>query len=361
MRCVIFFCTILLSSCIIKNRPTTPKFIPFFNLRKVDTLSKRIHKQQWRISYRYGEACAVEEKQNSDKLEALISETLRAWIEPLRELNLPRPLADSFVYRRTDIGIGAEAPKDHGEDDLYVLFTCEDGLSSALVRFLSGPLVTIRRGTALTSRLKHDLTHELGHAFGLGDVYLIGWNKNIGGLKATAGKQPASIMSGHFRTDPPQPYVSEDDRRGMVWLYRHIHEGKDTKDCFFPDYVYEASPNPGCRPKHILIFEVKQRRSDLALQMMDEDPTIDINEQDDGGFTALHYAVMSEQEKVVEKLLAHKDIKPFLRDKQGRSALQLAREAKLARMIALLLQHPMTLAVEAKGKKITTWGELKKE
>lgn len=350
---VILFLTILLSGCIIKSKPAAPKFIPLFNLRTADTLSKRIHKPQWTISYSYGEACAAEEKQNSAKLEALISETLRIWIEPLRALNLPRPLTDRFVYRRTKA--------IRGNDDLYIIFTCEDGLSFARLRFLSGPLIGIQRGTALTPGLKYDLTHEIGHAFGLHDVYIIGWNKNMGGLKATAGKQPPSIMSMHFYTSPPQPYISEDDKRGLVWLYKHIHEGTDTKDCFFPDYVYEESPNPGCRPKHILIFEIKHRHSEYAIQMIDEDPTIDINKQDDGGFTALHYAVMYEQVKVVEKLLAHKDIKPFLRNKQGRSALQIAREAKLKRMIALLLQHPLTLPVEPRDKKIVKWGELKKE
>ena len=61
-------------------------------------------------------------------------------------------------------------------------------------------------------------------------------------------------------------------------------------------------------------------------RMLDEDPTLDVNAQDDSGFTALHYAVASEQEEIVEHLLAERDIKPFLRDKQKRSALQIARK-----------------------------------
>ncbi len=107
-QCVIFFLVIMLSSCIIKSELAAPKFVLSFNLRAVETLSKRIHQPQWMISYRYGEACTVGEKQNSAELEALISETLRVWIEPLRELNLPRPLTDRFVYRRTDIERGEE-------------------------------------------------------------------------------------------------------------------------------------------------------------------------------------------------------------------------------------------------------------
>ena len=40
--------------------------------------------------------------------------------------------------------------------------------------------------------------------------------------------------------------------------------------------------------------------------------------------TALHYAVMYEKEEVVKALLAHKDIKPSLKDKQGRTPLDIA-------------------------------------
>ena len=76
--------------------------------------------------------------------------------------------------------------------------------------------------------------------------------------------------------------------------------------------------------------------------------------------TALHYAVMLELDKVVKELLAHKDIIPYLRNKQEHSALRLARDNKLDRMITLLLRHPLTLPVNPKGKLTTSWGALKK-
>ena len=50
---------------------------------------------------------------------------------------------------------------------------------------------------------------------------------------------------------------------------------------------------------------------------------------------------------------------PFLRDNEGRSALAIARQAKLKDMITLLLDHPLTLPVHPKGKLTTTWGHLK--
>ena len=94
--------------------------------------------------------------------------------------------------------------------------------------------------------------------------------------------------------------------------------------------------------------------------MLDEDTNLDVNAQDDSGLTALHYAVMSEASEVVDYLLVQRGIKPFLRDKQGRSALAIAREAKLNDIIAVLLDHPLTLPVNPKGKLATSWGALKK-
>ena len=99
----------------------------------------------------------------------------------------------------------------------------------------------------------------------------------------------------------------------------------------------------------------------MGTHIMDEDRTIDINAQDAEGLTALHYAVVYGFEELVAKLIAHKDIVPFLRDNEGRSALQIARENKLDRMITLLLEHPLTLPVHPKGKLTTTWGHLKKQ
>ena len=94
-------------------------------------------------------------------------------------------------------------------------------------------------------------------------------------------------------------------------------------DCFFSDYVFEEDPR-GCVPRYPLIFEVKHGLPKYVLQLLEEDPQIDVNTQDDAAMTALHYAVMYEKEEVVKTLLAHKDIKPFLKDEQGRTPLDIA-------------------------------------
>ena len=192
--------------------------------------------------------------------------------------------------------------------------------------------------TALLCIESYSLAHELGHAFGLADTYVIraeGKPISTGGITRTVGKQPASIMSSSKSFAKSDVVLSEDDRRGIVWLYKAKHEGLATEDCFFPDYVYEHEPS-GCRPKYPLIFEAKHGLSLFAIRMLDEDPNIDVNAENAGGITALHYAVMYEKTDLVKRLLEHQDIKPFLRDKQGRSALDIARSNNLREIIALL-------------------------
>ena len=224
------------------------------------------------------------------------------------------------------------------------------------------------------------LVHEMGHVFGLQDTYLLHRDKgkglDTGGLDRTRGAQPASVMSLNIplftlevRADAELHGLfplGVDDINGIVWLYKHIYEGQPLKDCFFPDYEFEEFP-VGCCPKYPLIFELKygstlnNAKEKYALRIIEEDEGLDVNPQDADGMTALHYAVMQESTKVVRQLLAHKDIIPYLRNKQGHSALQIARENKLDFMIKLLLRHPLTLPVNPKGKLAMTWGHLKKQ
>ena len=182
------------------------------------------------------------------------------------------------------------------------------------------------------------------------------WGNNItgtddfpistGGLKKTIGTQPPSIMSNQMNVADGMTKLGEDDKRGIIWLYKYFFDGLADDcflpdgsrrfhlqqcpynflaidDCFFSDYVFEEYP-PGCVPKYPLIFEVKHGWPEYVLQLLEEDPQIDVNTQDDAAMTALHYAVMYEKEEVVKTLLAHKDIKPFLKDEQGRTPLDIA-------------------------------------
>ena len=335
---------------------------------KQNLLILKVDKPQWKIGYRFAADCPDDFRQKEDELKAAMTTALRLWLKPLHALELAHPITDDFLYLRQDDFHGDRDKAALRGLDARVTFECRIAGSVCWVATVSPPDVYIRCGTDIDNQFEFfvfTLIHELGHAVGLEDTYMgtprqeaLGW-KNNGGLEATVGTQPASIMNGR-PGDNQTLRITEDDKRGIVWLYKHFYEGLPIEDCFFPDYVLEEEPR-GCIPKYPLIFELKHGRPKYALRMLNEDPKLDVNAQDDKGFTALHYAVMQEGYGVVDRLLAKRGIKPFLRDKQGRSALAIARASKLKDIITLLLDHPLTLPVNAKGKLATTWGQLKKQ
>ncbi len=345
-------------------------------------LLDKVHAPHWNIVYAYGDDCPPEARNNDAALTAAISKALRTWLQPLHGYTA-KPIVNDFRYQPTADDAGARVAAD-----LWIFFHCEHRNSTAHTGGNS-PGIHLRSGTKVVQHFMDSLVHETGHVFGLSDTY-IPWadrhkpGLSKGGLVLTRGTQPASVMSLHVpyfgveAVNDPVPldgidFIGVDDINGILWLYKHVHEGLPLEDCFFRDYELEEEPL-GCRPKYPLIFEIKQvgeypllfkgtKQSDgvWARNIMDEDRTIDINAQDAEGLTALHYAVVYGFEELVAKLIAHKDIVPFLRDNEGRSALQIARENKLDRMITLLLEHPLTLPVHPKGKLTTTWGHLKKQ
>ncbi len=361
------FSVLLLVYLLLSATPVGDGFIPLIfgpQLENLKLLILKVHEPEWKIGYRYDVDCKPEDRQNGEALQEAISFSIRRWLEPLKALNPDRPIVDKFVYELQADFISRELEdlEERQAVDLQVTFECTQGISYALTGIIFPPAVFMLRGTEVKGIMLPVLIHEVGHAFGLADTYPHpGIMRNRGGLQSTAGIQPASIMSGHiYDGDKPLDNISEDDKRGIVWLYKYFYEGLDTNTdgCFFADYIFEEEIE-GCRPKHPLIFETKHNPPANVLQLLKDDPSIDINAQDVGGMTALHYAVMNEYEEVVITLLAHKDIKPFLSDKQRRTALRIARERGLDKIIALLLSHPLTLAVEATNKLTTTWGQLK--
>ena len=56
--------------------------------------------------------------------------------------------------------------------------------------------------------------------------------------------------------------------------------------------------------------------------------------------TALHYAVMYEKEAVVKALLAHQDIKPSLKNKQGETPLDIALATNNSAIIEMFPEPP---------------------
>ncbi len=381
---------LLLLSCIVRPQSTDTKFIAQqhrwwregFNLD--GQLINKVHAPHLDIAYTYGDNCPPEERDNDEALTAAIGKALRAWLQPLRDYT-DKPIVEDFRSQRVAV------PRPHDED-LRVIFHCNFDTSNAQLRD-NRPVINMRRGMR-TAIFMNNLIHEVGHAFGLSDTYKGKPGPSTGGLPSTKGTQPASIMSSHSHFVNKIGDLGQDDINGIVWLYRHRHEGLPLEECLFPDYELEETPR-GCRPKHPLLFEIKQGKSFWAREVLKNDPDIDINVQDKEGLTALHhavlkgylilvarltshqdikinvrdakgmtalhYAVLSGSKDLVARLIAHQDIKPFLKNADGHRALDLAQQRNMKRIVTLIAAHPKAMPVAAKGKQTTTWGELKKE
>lgn len=353
------------------HTPEVHGFIPAAGRSHLETkfLMPHIFKPQWKIGYRYGVECKPADRQNDELLQEAISTSLRTWLQPIKELKPARMIVDKFVYELQpdfdplqpgDLHNRNQEEEQQGlrEVDLQVTFQCRQGISLALIGPFFPPAVLMRLGTKTTPIMLAALTHELGHAFGLADTYARpGLMDNRGGLRFTTGKQPASTMAvfPHVHVDNlPPPAIGEDDKRGIIWVYKYFHDKQEFGDCFFADYVFIEELG-SCRPKHPLIFEAKHNHTIYALQILEDDPTIDVNAQDVSGMTALHYAVMYEKVKVVKALLAHRNIKPFLKNKHGETPHKIAREANYAAIIAMF-----PLAVQPHAANLTTtWGAMK--
>ncbi len=355
----IFSSFVLFAACLLRSPPADKKFIAWehqWNGRQPHSLIDIVHKLHWNISYSYGADCAAEQRNNDDALTAEITAVLQMWLQPLREYGKKKgKIVADFRYL-----LGAAGDNS----DLHVVFYCD--LENSTARPGKPPLINMRHGTNVDRRgFVPVLVHEMGHAFGLADTYLFfeEWGDpqlDKGGKNSTKGTQPTSIMSGVSIGHKGGTMIGRDDKNGVIWLYKRKYEGLPSDDCFFDDYELEHVPL-GCRPKHPLIFGLKHSSEIDAIFIIEDDEHLDVNARDAKGMTALHYAVSYNYRRVVQLLLRHKDIKPFLTDGEGKTPVQLAKELGHDELAQLIAAHPKAMPVAAKGKQTTTWGELKKE
>ena len=213
-----------------------------------------------------------------------------------------------------------------------IKFNCDTSIYFAYARITKDK----RAGIVIEDlRLRHEswgihrymwtLVHELGHAFGMGDTY-VSHNrppktsgKSRGGLTETIGIQPASNMSFRYRKHAAKDkntqrkklrkeYLTEDDKKGIVWLYKVFYEDLPLTDPYFSDYIFEEDTS-GFRPKYPLLFEIKQGFQEYAIEIIKDDPNMDINVRDESGRTALDYAIIDEYLTVLYTLLSRPDLK----------------------------------------------------
>ena len=345
---------------------TTQGFIARAGIYNI--LVKKVHEPQWRIGYNFLFGCAAAFKPK--ELEAAMTKSLRVWLQPLRELYPDKVFTDDFLFvRLPDMKACNDNREARRQVDIRITFTCKVAASYARVGGgVDAPDVCMRKGTAINRVFLFSLAHEIGHAFGMGDTYARGRLVSTGGLDRTEGKQPSSIMAGMpgLQRPRPFPYLKEDDKNGIIWLYKYYHENQPAGDCFFPDYVpVEAHLKTlrACEPRAPLIFEVKHGAVQNVLTILRDDPNLDLNARDSGGNTALHYAVRRGQVEVVEALLKQASIKVNITNKKGRTPAQLARRIKRRDMAQLIEAHPTAKlppwSVEAREKLATIWGQLK--
>ena len=362
--------TVVFGGYLFLSMPSTTNGFIVYVHPNTNRLIDKIDEPQWRIGYNFIHGCAEQFRHKEDKLKEAMTKSLRVWIEPLRKLSPDKVFTDDFIFVRMPDVDECFANRDaRRQVDVRITFDCIVNNSLAVAASDLPPDVCMRNGTDINRVFIYILVHELGHAFGMADTYARDGHVSTGGIAITEGKQPASIMSGFSRTDPPRPmlYLLEDDRNGIIWLYKYLYEGHPVGDCFFPDYVSAGNGEGNCEPRHPLIFEAKHGVFGIVNIILHDDPTLDINARDSSGFTALHHAVQRLNTKMVKVLLAQQGIKVNLLNTHKRTPAQLARALRQIHLEKLIKAHPtanwhpVAWDVAPKGKLTTTWGHLKKQ
>ena len=286
--------------------------------------------------------CPSEAKHNGAAIEAAITDALRAWLQPVKDLNTGKPVVDDFRYV-SNLDVRDKAAVK--QCDLLIGFFCDFGQSSALTAADESrpPEIQMHRGTDVEARFEFTVLHEIGHSFGLLDTYrrkIPGEEYQVsrGGLLRTIGHQPSSVMSGLHISRPGPRRIGQDDKNGIVWLYKFYHENLPLEDCIFPDYELETSPD-GCRAKSPLIFEIKYGDERLAIQVIEQDRNTDVNAKDETGSTALHHALEKGYSRLLDKLLVHSDLDVNLRNAEGSTALFWAAKRGSYGVTERLLKH----------------------
>ena len=359
--------------------PTTHGFMAWTN-KNNDILLDKIDNPQWKIGYNFTVDCPEAFRQQEEQLKETIVKALQTWLQPLRKRYPNKQFTDDFLLLKLpDVAACEEDRLALRELDTRITFDCMKNPRSSFARIaLTGeaPDICMRKGVAAgpdNQGFIFVLVHELGHAFGLDDTYVYDPRplQSTGGLAFTIDKQPRAVMgSASFDFDLPIPLpfpfeLGEDDKNGIIYLYKYLHEGHPADDCFFSDYI-RVEWDGRCCPKYPLIFEAKYGIFETVRRILRDDPTLDLNARDSSGFTALHHAVQRGNAEMVKLLLAQAGIKVNLLNTHKRTPAQLARVLKQIHLAKMIEAHPtskwpsVAWDVSPKSSLTTTWGALKR-
>ena len=370
VMCGLFF---NISTITLSFRPST--------FKGLDILLDIVDKPQWRIGYSF----TIDYPENFRKKEAEVKEmiikSMQIWLQPLRERYPERQFTNDFSLVRMPDTEGCQMEEFSrvfgdriGKVDLGIILSRRQHKEFSHAWVYTGTpwvcmkeIPVVEKGAKIQENFFFILVHEVGHTFGLEDTYAKGARVSTGGFSRTAGRQPSSMMSGSkWLARPVQ--IGEDDKNGIIWLYKYLYEDHPPNDCFFPDYVWvEHKFYGGCEPKYPLIFQVKHGSFESVKLILQDDPTLTINAQDHEGMTALHHAVARLDQKMVKFLMERQGIKVNLTNKYGQTPAQLAMKLHQRHLVKMIEAHPsskwplIAWDVSPKGKLTTTWGHLKKK
>ena len=311
-------------------------------------LMENINAPEWFITYSY-DKCRGENEQRGERLTQGITAALQAWLQPVRDYKPDNNFVDSFRYVKAH-----EKEDDTKMEDLTIHFSCRSSNSSLWLEI--PPRISIQGGgTRLTGEVMGALMHELGHALGLEDTYTRNYRKSSYGLERTVSTQPSSIMTWVYRSTTARQefehqdfiftdedlaklgkYLSDDDKYAIEWLYRYYHEGVSRRNCYHSQYIKDPQGS-GCVPKFPIIFEIQQGQEKWAIAVLQNDTSLDVNQQDDKHRTALHYAFAKGYLNLTKELLAHADIKVNIQDKSGLTPLHEAVRAGQTKIVEFLM------------------------
>ena len=327
-------------------------------------LIKKVHHPKITIDYGFSDNNHCQKQftgQYEQQITDSISRSLTVWLAPLADQG---QIVSKFEYRyqktypsfRNLLRFAIRREFIYplwgvfgGKPDLSVIFYCQAGRSLAMISADSYATINMYQlGIEITNMKgvsdlkKYNLTtlhHEIGHAFGLGDTYVdnkkkASWrsryNVSDGGDPRAVGTQPISVMSSAdlIALDPAgKLQLGYDDIAGMKWLYNY-YVAKTIRSRFCPaDYRYESSTR-GCTPRYPLIFAVKQNNHIIIKRLLLYGKPIDVNQQDELGNTALHYAASLQKIHggIIYHYLTSKGADPYIKNNNGVTPYDLVSE-----------------------------------